>query len=63
MGRLYLCETRAPDKRNWTLAVGLWDLVNSTQDSNFTLFAAASVLIALPITLLFVFLRVCWSMA
>ena len=44
-------------KENWTLAVGLWDLVNSTQDSNFTLFAAASVLIALPITLLFVFLQ------
>ncbi|MEK3731953.1 MULTISPECIES: sugar ABC transporter permease [Paenibacillus] len=44
-------------KENWTLAVGLWDLVNSMQDSNFTLFAAASVLIALPITLLFVFLQ------
>ncbi|GAB6928829.1 maltosaccharide ABC transporter permease MalD [Paenibacillus sp. JCM 10914] len=44
-------------KENWTLAVGLWDLVNSTQDSNFTLFAAASVLIALPITLLFIFLQ------
>lgn len=44
-------------KENWTLAVGLWDLVNSQQDSNFTLFAAASVLIALPITILFVFLQ------
>lgn len=44
-------------KENWTLAVGLWDLVNSTQDSNFTLFAAASVLIALPITILFIFLQ------
>lgn len=44
-------------KENWTLAVGLWDLVNSQQDSNFTLFAAAAVLIALPITILFVFLQ------
>ncbi|MBO2945675.1 sugar ABC transporter permease [Paenibacillus sp. F411] len=44
-------------KENWTLAVGLWDLVNSQQNSNFTLFAAASVLIALPITILFVFLQ------
>ncbi|NMO97426.1 sugar ABC transporter permease [Paenibacillus lemnae] len=46
---------RTPE--NWTLAVGLWDLVNSQQNSNFTLFAAASVLIALPITILFVFLQ------
>ena len=46
---------RTPEK--WTLAVGLWDLVNSQQNSNFTLFAAASVLIALPITILFVFLQ------
>lgn len=44
-------------KENWTLAVGLWDLVNSHQNSNFTMFAAAAVLIALPITILFVFLQ------
>ncbi|SDT43857.1 carbohydrate ABC transporter membrane protein 2, CUT1 family [Paenibacillaceae bacterium GAS479] len=44
-------------KENWTLAVGMWDLVNSFQSSNFTLFAAGAVLIALPITLLFFFLQ------
>ncbi|OXM15893.1 sugar ABC transporter permease [Paenibacillus herberti] len=44
-------------KENWTLAVGMWDLVNSFQNSNFTLFAAGAVLIALPITLLFFFLQ------
>lgn len=44
-------------KENWTLAVGMWDLVNSFQNSNFTLFAAGAVLIAIPITLLFVFLQ------
>jgi arabinogalactan oligomer/maltooligosaccharide transport system permease protein len=44
-------------KENWTLAVGMWDLVNSYQNSNFTLFAAGAVLIAIPITLLFVFLQ------
>lgn len=44
-------------KDNWTLAVGMWDLVNSYQNSNFTLFAAGAVLIAIPITLLFVFLQ------
>ncbi|MEK3884685.1 sugar ABC transporter permease [Paenibacillus sp. PL2-23] len=44
-------------KENWTLAVGMWDLVNTSQNSNFTLFAAGSVLIAIPITLLFVFLQ------
>ncbi|MCR8660048.1 sugar ABC transporter permease [Paenibacillus endoradicis] len=41
----------------WTLAVGMYDLVNSYQNSNFTLFAAGAVLIAVPITLLFVFLQ------
>lgn len=44
-------------KENWTLAVGMWDLVNTSQNSNFTLFAAGAVLIAIPITLLFVFLQ------
>ncbi|WP_127531501.1 sugar ABC transporter permease [Paenibacillus kobensis] len=44
-------------KEKWTLAVGMWDLVNSFQNSNFTLFAAGAVLIAIPITLLFVFLQ------
>ncbi|WP_397328409.1 sugar ABC transporter permease [Paenibacillus arenilitoris] len=44
-------------KENYTLAVGMWELVNSYQNSNFTLFAAGAVLIAIPITLLFVFLQ------
>ncbi|MFX3632502.1 MAG: sugar ABC transporter permease [Candidatus Pristimantibacillus sp.] len=44
-------------RENWTLAVGLWDLVNSYQNTNFTMFAAGAVLIAVPITLLFVFLQ------
>ncbi|MGG1311629.1 sugar ABC transporter permease [Cohnella laeviribosi] len=44
-------------KEKWTLAVGMWDLVNSYQNSNFTMFAAGSVLIAIPITLLFIFLQ------
>jgi len=44
-------------KENWTLAVGMWDLVSSYQNSNFTLFAAGAVLIAIPITILFVVLQ------
>lgn len=44
-------------KENWTLAVGLWDMVNSNQNSNFTVFSAGAVLIAVPITLLFIFLQ------
>ncbi|MEK3882077.1 sugar ABC transporter permease [Paenibacillus sp. PL2-23] len=44
-------------KENWTLAVGMWDLVNSFQNSNFTMFAAGAVLIGIPITLLFIFLQ------
>ncbi|WP_201305335.1 sugar ABC transporter permease [Paenibacillus puerhi] len=47
---------RSRDK--WTLAVGLFDQVaRSNQSTNFTLFAAASVLIAVPITILFIFLQ------
>ena len=44
-------------KEKWTLAVGMWDMVNSFQNSNFTLFAAGAVLIAIPITILFIFLQ------
>ncbi|MEF2966381.1 sugar ABC transporter permease [Paenibacillus sp. M1] len=44
-------------KENWTLAVGMWDMVSSNQNTNFTLFAAGAVLIALPITILFMFLQ------
>ncbi|MFC4779296.1 sugar ABC transporter permease [Paenibacillus sp. GCM10023252] len=44
-------------KENWTLAVGLWDMVSTYQNSNFTMFAAGAVLIAIPITLLFIFLQ------
>lgn len=44
-------------KENWTLAVGMWDLVSSYQNSNFTMFAAGAVMITIPITILFVFLQ------
>lgn len=40
-----------------TLAVGLWRMVSQRQSTEFTLFAAGAVLIALPITLLFMFLQ------
>ncbi|GMX66096.1 MULTISPECIES: sugar ABC transporter permease [Paenibacillus] len=46
---------RTRDK--WTLAVGLYDQISSNQNSNFTLFAAAAVLIAVPISLLFIYLQ------
>jgi len=46
---------RSRDK--WTLAVGLLDQVQSNQNQNFTLFAAAAVLVAVPITLLFIYLQ------
>lgn len=44
-------------KENWTVAVGMWDMVNTNQNSNFTLFAAGAVLIAVPIMILFGFLQ------
>lgn len=44
-------------KEKWTLAVGLWDMVQVGTSSNFTMFAAGAVLIALPIGLLFLYLQ------
>ncbi|WP_017815768.1 MULTISPECIES: sugar ABC transporter permease [Paenibacillus] len=44
-------------RENWTLAVGLYELVSSYSSTEFTLFAAGSVLVALPITLLYMFLQ------
>lgn len=44
-------------KENWTVAVGMWDMVNTNQNTNFTLFAAGAVLISIPIMILFVFLQ------
>ncbi|MFC5700736.1 sugar ABC transporter permease [Cohnella faecalis] len=44
-------------KEQWTVAVGLWDMVSSYQNSNFTLFSAGAVLVAIPITCMFLFLQ------
>jgi arabinogalactan oligomer/maltooligosaccharide transport system permease protein len=44
-------------KEKWTVAVGLYDMVSSNTNTNFTLFAAGAVLIAVPITILFMFLQ------
>ncbi|AZK45065.1 sugar ABC transporter permease [Paenibacillus lentus] len=46
---------RSKDK--WTVAVGMWDMVQANQNSNFTMFAAGAVLIAVPITILFMFMQ------
>ena len=37
-----------------TLAVGLYDMINGNSQNNFTMFAAGSVLVAVPITILYV---------
>lgn len=44
-------------KENWTVAVGMWDMVNTNQNTNFTLFSAGAVLISIPIMILFAFLQ------
>jgi len=44
-------------KENWTVAVGMWDMVNTMQNSNFTLFSAGAVMISIPIMILFAFLQ------
>ncbi|SHE12310.1 Maltose transport system permease protein malG [Chlamydia abortus] len=40
-----------------TLAVGLYQMVSQRNSTEFTLFAAGAVLVALPVTLLFLFLQ------
>jgi arabinogalactan oligomer/maltooligosaccharide transport system permease protein len=46
---------RTRDK--FTVAQGLWDLVNAEQNTNFALFATGAVTIAVPIAILFMFLQ------
>ncbi|MNE69923.1 Maltose transport system permease protein MalG [compost metagenome] len=46
---------RTEEKR--TLAVGLFRMVNQNNSTEFTMFAAGAVLVALPVTLLFIFLQ------
>jgi len=40
-----------------TLAVGLYEMISGNANKNFTMFAAGSVVVALPITLLYVYLQ------
>lgn len=42
---------------NKTLAIGLFEMVTGTGNTKFTTFAAGAVLVAVPITLLFMFLQ------
>lgn len=46
---------RSADKK--TLAIGLFEMVSGRMNTEFTLFAAGAVMVAVPITVLFVFLQ------
>ncbi|QIB27256.1 sugar ABC transporter permease [Caloranaerobacter azorensis] len=46
---------RSADKK--TLAMALYEMVTGQQNTKFTLFAAGSILVAIPITLLFIYLQ------
>ncbi|MEW9698200.1 sugar ABC transporter permease [Paenibacillus sp. SI8] len=43
--------------KNKTLAIGLFEMVTGRENNEFTTFAAGAVLVAIPITLLFLFLQ------
>ena len=45
----------SPEKK--TLAIGLYDMINANTNNNFTTFAAGAILIAVPITILYVCLQ------
>lgn len=42
------------DSEKWTLAVGIFDFINDASDTNYPAFAAASMIVAIPITVLYV---------
>ncbi|MFC5469578.1 sugar ABC transporter permease [Cohnella suwonensis] len=44
-------------REQWTVAVGLWDLATNFRTANFTMFAAGCVLVAVPITVLFMMMQ------
>ena len=46
---------RSPEKK--TLAIALYSMVSGQQNTQFTTFAAGAVLIAVPITLLYIYLQ------
>lgn len=46
---------KSTDKK--TVAMGLFEWVQKQQNTNFTMFAAGAILVAVPITILFVFLQ------
>lgn len=41
----------------WTVAVGLWDLATNFRTANFTMFAAGCVMVAAPITIVYLLLQ------
>ncbi|WP_372662026.1 sugar ABC transporter permease [Cohnella sp.] len=41
----------------WTVAVGLWDLATNFRTANFTMFAAGCVMVAVPITVIYLLLQ------
>ena len=45
----------SPEKK--TLAIGLYDMINANTNNNFTSFAAGAILVAVPITILYVCLQ------
>ena len=45
----------SPEKK--TLAIGLYDMINANTNNNFTTFAAGALLVAVPITILYVCLQ------
>ena len=45
----------SPEKK--TLAIGLYDMINANTNTNFTTFAAGAILVAVPITILYVCLQ------
>ena len=42
---------------NFTLSIGLFNMINGPQQNHFTMFAAGAVLVALPITIIYVLLQ------
>ena len=42
------------DSEKWTLAVGIFDFINDVSDTNYPAFAAAAIIVAIPIATLYI---------
>ena len=56
-GEFIIARVILQSEANWTLSVGLFGMVSSTRDANWSLVAAGAVIAAIPVVVLFLFMQ------